>query len=335
MTLSRRDFNKAVLVTAAAPALGCSPRPESGDTAAVAPSAPTPTAAPTSHPRSVTEVITSESKLEGAGFPVRRPFPTKTLRHVDPFILLDEAKATVAPGKAKGAPDHPHRGFETVAYLLKGKVEHKDSLGNRVLVDEGNVMWMTAGAGIIHSEMPPPRLVATGGDMHGFQIWVNLPSRLKFTQPGYQVIAADTFPVGASPDGRASVKVVAGVALGVQGHVVTKTPLQFQHWTLRPQARVQHLIPRSYNGMVYVFGGSMRVAGKVVSDGQLALLGPGETVELAATTHASGNAEALVLAGEPHNEPIVQYGPFVMNTRAEIRQAFADYRAGKMGRISI
>jgi redox-sensitive bicupin YhaK (pirin superfamily) len=281
--------------------------------------------------REVVRVVQAHRQTEGGGFVVRRPFPTGKLRHADPFLLLDEmGPVDYAPGEAIGAPDHPHRGFETVTYVLDGEMEHEDSAGHKGKLTSGDVQWMTAGSGIVHSEMPSRAFQDRGGRMHGFQIWVNLPKRDKMMAPRYQEISREKIPEGKSPDGLAKVKVVAGEALGVRAAIETRTPISYLHWTLSPNAKVDVPLPKDHAAYVYVFRGAATVSGKDVREGELAMLGNGDSVELA----ASAEAQLLVLSGVPLNEPVVQYGPFVMNTEGEIRQAILDYQSGRLGEIA-
>jgi hypothetical protein len=286
--------------------------------------------------RRVDRVITAHRQREGGGFIVRRPFPTSGLDLVDPFLLLDEmGPADYGPGEAVGAPDHPHRGFETVTYMMEGEFEHEDSAGHRGAIAPGDVQWMTAGRGIVHSEMPSERIRERGGRVHGFQIWVNLPARDKMMAPRYQEVPASRIPDATSRDGLARVRVIAGEALGVRAVIDTRTPIVFQDWTLRPGALVEQPVGDGHNALVYVFEGSAEVGveGRRLSDGELGLLGPGDGVRLSVPTGAKTGARLLLLAGQPLREPVARYGPFVMNTEAEIRQAVSDYRSGRLGEI--
>ncbi len=261
---------------------------------------------------------------------MRRPFPSQDLEHFDPLLMLDEMGPVVyAPGEAVGAPDHPHRGFETVTYLLDGEAEHADSTGHAGTLRAGDVQWMTAGAGVVHREMPSHRLQREGGRMHGFQLWVNLPRDRKSVLPRYQERRRSSIPVVTSPDGRGSGSVIAGEAMGTIGAVSTHTPIVYHHWRLQPGARVEVPLPADHRVCVYVFDGEVTVADRRMERGQLAVLGAGEAVALT----AEGFAQALVLGGRPLGEPIAWGGPFVMCTREEVMQAFEDYRAGRMGRI--
>jgi redox-sensitive bicupin YhaK (pirin superfamily) len=284
--------------------------------------------------REVAKVITAHKQREGGGFIVRRPFPTLGLQLVDPFLLLDEmGPVSYGPGEAVGAPDHPHRGFETVTYMIEGEFEHEDSAGHRGRLRAGDVQWMTAGAGIVHSEEPSQAIREHGGRIHGFQIWINLPAQLKLTRPRYQEVPGDKIPRAATADGTARVRVIAGEALGVHAVIDTHTPIVYQDWSVDPGADVTVAVPRAQQAMVYVFEGSVRVGdgGDSVRDGQLALLAAGDSVRLRGG--ASGG-RLLLLAGAPLAEPVARYGPFVMNTEAEIVQAVNDFRSGKMGEIT-
>jgi quercetin 2,3-dioxygenase len=281
--------------------------------------------------RQVAKVVTAGYQVEGGGFVVRRPFPNKDLRHADPFLLLDEmGPIDYAPGKAVGAPDHPHRGFETVTYMLEGESEHEDSAGHRGTLRSGDVQWMTAGRGVVHSEMPSRAMQEAGGRMHGFQLWVNLPAKDKMIEPRYQEIPRTNIPVGRTADGLAQVHVVAGEALGARALIDTRTPISYHHWSFSPGANVDVPLPPAHAAYLYVFEGSVRASGREVNEGELAVLGEGDSVHLEASVHA----QALLLSGIPLREPIAQYGPFVMNTEREILEAIEDYRAGRLGEIS-
>jgi redox-sensitive bicupin YhaK (pirin superfamily) len=285
----------------------------------------------TDNARQVAKIVTAHRQREGGGFIVRRPFPSAGFRHADPFLLLDEmGPVEYGPGEAIGAPDHPHRGFETVTYVLEGEMEHEDSAGHRGRLGAGDVQWMTAGRGIVHSEMPSRVMRQRGGRMHGFQIWVNLPARDKLTAPRYQEIPRAAIPEAATPDGCAVVHVIAGEALGAKAVIETRTPIGYLHWIFSPGASVDVPVPPDHAAYVYVFEGAVRVAGREVKDGQLAILGDGNRVRL----EASERAQALLLTGVPLREPVVQYGPFVMNTEKEIVQAIEDYQAGRLGEIA-
>jgi redox-sensitive bicupin YhaK (pirin superfamily) len=284
--------------------------------------------------REAARIVTAHRQREGAGFIVRRPFPTQGLDLVDPFLLLDEmGPIDYAPGEAVGAPDHPHRGFETITYMLEGQFEHEDSAGHKGVLKPGDVQWMTAGAGIVHSEEPSREIRDKGGRVHGFQIWVNLPAKLKMTRPRYQEVSGSKIPQAASADGRARVRVVAGEALGVKAVIDTYIPIVYQDWNLDAGADVTVALPREQQAMAFVFEGSALVGneGKEIRDGQLAMFGPGDAVRLRG---AAGGGRLLLLAGVPVKEPVARYGPFVMNTQEEIVQAVRDYQSGKMGEIT-
>jgi redox-sensitive bicupin YhaK (pirin superfamily) len=282
-------------------------------------------------PRDVTRLIQAHRQLEGAGFVVRRPVPGPGLEQLDPFLLLDEmGPIDFGPGEAVGAPDHPHRGFETVTYIIEGEAQHEDSAGHKGVISTGDVQWMTAGGGVVHSEEPSDALKQRGGRMHGFQLWVNLPKKDKLMAPRYQEVKAARIPKATSPDGLATVTVIAGEALGAKAVIETRTPILYQDWALKAGARVEAAVPAAMEGFVYVFEGALKVGDREVRDGQLAVLGKGDSVVLAATAPA----RALLIAGAPLREPMARYGPFVMNTWPEIEQAMADFQAGKMGQIS-
>lgn len=274
--------------------------------------------------RTVMATIEAHRQTEGAGFEVRRPFPTPRLSQIDPFLLLDEmGPVDVEPGQAKGAPDHPHRGFETVTYVIEGATEHEDSAGNAGRIGPGAVQWMTAGSGVIHSEMPARELLTDGGRMHGFQLWVNLPQRDKLAAPRYQEFRADQIPTVVGTG--SIVRVIAGTHAGVTGPVVTHSPVSYFHVSLAADASVTIAIPAAHTALVYTFegtgDGSLRV---FAADGDdLRIENPGDAV-----------GEYLVLAGAPLREPIARYGPFVMNTAAEIEEAIDDYRTGRFGLIT-
>lgn len=293
--------------------------------------------AATTESRSVNGIVNSVETLEGGGFLVRRPFPTPAFSEFDPFLLLDEmGPMTVAPGEAKGAPDHPHRGFETVTYLLSGEMEHKDSRGHAGRLRPGDVQWMTAGAGVVHSEMPSGEFQRTGGRMHGFQLWVNLPRNEKMTKPRYQEIPRERIPKATSADGLVTVNVIAGEALGWQAVIETHTPIIYLHFEIKPGGVVNQHVPSDYNAFAYVIDGQGLFGDERqrVLDGQMVMFAPdGNEVRIENALDSDRSLEVLVIAGLPLNEPIARYGPFVMNTKEEIYQAFEDYRMGRMGEI--
>ncbi|MEP0969744.1 pirin family protein [Leptolyngbya sp. SLC-A1] len=240
------------------------------------------------------------------------------------------------PGQAKSAPDHPHRGFETVSYVLDGRLEHKDSAGHAGRLNPGDVQWMTAGAGVGHSEMPELRFTQTGGRLHGIQLWVNLPQRDKMMPPRYQEIPAAHIPVAQTEDMSVTVRVIAGEALGAKAVIQTRTPITYLHFTLQPGATIIQPVPLQYNAFVYVLEGSGLFGTEPVpgDNGQMVLFSQdGEDVVISNPADTQRPLNLLLIAGVPLNEPVVRYGPFVMNTEAEIIQAINDYQEGRMGRI--
>jgi len=290
--------------------------------------------AATERSREVHRLVTAHRQKEGGGFVVRRPFPTAEFDHVDPFLLLDEmGPVTYGPGEAVGAPDHPHRGFETVTYMLDGEFEHEDNAGNRGSIRPGDVQWMTAGDGVIHSEMPARWVRERGARVHGFQIWVNLPAKFKRVPPRYQDVRAEAMPTWRSDDGRATVKVIAGRAKGVEGAAQTRIPITMLDVALARDAVVTLEVPGGQNALAYVFGGAVAVGegARAARDGDMALLTDGEDVTLRATEDGT---RVLLLAGTPLHEPVARYGPFVMNTREEIFEAMGDYQSGRFGQIA-
>lgn len=287
--------------------------------------------------RTIAGVVNSIETLEGGGFLVRRPFPTAAFSEFDPFLLLDEMGPTeVAPGEAKGAPDHPHRGFETVTYVLSGDLEHKDSSGHAGRLRTGDVQWMTAGAGVVHSEMPSAEFQREGGRMHAFQLWVNLPKTDKMMKPRYQEIPSAQIPKATSADGLVTVNVIAGEALGRQAVIETRTPIVYLHYRIKSGGSVTQAVPHTYNAFAYVIDGAGKFGdeGEHAGDGQMVLFAPdGDEVRISNPAGAASDLEVLLIAGLPLHEPVARYGPFVMNTREEIYQAIEDYREGRMGAI--
>jgi redox-sensitive bicupin YhaK (pirin superfamily) len=288
--------------------------------------------------RTVAGVVNSIETLEGGGFLVRRPFPKASFSEFDPFLLLDEmGPMEVAPGEAKGAPDHPHRGFETVTYLLAGDMEHKDSRGHAGRLRPGDVQWMTAGAGVIHAEMPSREFAREGGRMHGFQLWINLPQRDKLMRPRYQEIPNARIPKATSADGLVKVSVIVGEAMGEKAVIETRTPIIYLHYRIEPGGAATQQMPAAYNAFAYVVDGEGRFGaeGERGGDGQMIMFAQdGDQVIIENPGDAKTTLEVLLIAGVPLNEPVARYGPFVMNTEAEIRQAIEDYREGRMGVIS-
>jgi redox-sensitive bicupin YhaK (pirin superfamily) len=289
--------------------------------------------------RPIGALTTAPRGYEGEGFPVRRAFAGALLEDLDPFIHLDQmGEVEYAPGEAKGTPWHPHRGFETVTYMLDGVFEHADSNGGGGVITNGDTQWMTAGAGILHIEKPPEWLVARGGLFHGFQLWVNLPRAQKLAAPRYQDIRASEVALLSSHDGGTLVRVIAGEVAGHAGPGSTYTPMTLVHLTLAPGASVQLPWRADYNALGYVLAGRGTVGaeGRPAQSGQLAVFGPGNTLTFAADRFGDGhspNLDVLVLGGRPIREPVAWAGPFVMNTREEVMQAFEDYQAGRLGQI--
>ncbi|MGH4002021.1 MAG: pirin family protein, partial [Pseudonocardiaceae bacterium] len=283
--------------------------------------------------RPVRSVTTAPSGFEGEGFPVRRAFVGVDLRELDPFIHLDQmGEVEYAPGEPKGTAWHPHRGFETVTYMIDGIFQHQDSNGGGGLITDGDTQWMTAGSGLLHIERPPDELVASGGLFHGVQLWVNLPATDKFVDPRYHDIRGGEVKLLRSPDGGAVLRLIAGSLGGYEGPGVTHTPITYVHATVAPGAQLTVPWSPEYNALAYVLAGKGTVgsAGRPVRTGQLAVFGPGDHLTLAADATQDSNApelEVLLLGGRPIGEPVAQYGPFVMNTRAELVQAVEDFQA--------
>jgi redox-sensitive bicupin YhaK (pirin superfamily) len=289
--------------------------------------------------RPVRSVVTAPSGFEGEGFPVRRGFAGVPLADLDPFVHLDQmGEVEYAPGEAKGTPWHPHRGFETVTYMIDGTFEHHDSIGGGGLITNGDTQWMTAGAGILHIEKPPDQLVASGGLFHGLQLWVNLPSAQKWVPPRYQDLRGETVTLLTSPDGGALLRLIAGDLAAHHGPGATHTPITIVHATLQPGAEVDLPWEPNFNALVYVMSGNGYVGPdrRPVQSGQLAILGAGNVIRLGSDRAQDSRTPTLdvyVMGGQPIGEPVVQHGPFVMNTRAEIAQAVEDYQAGRLGTI--
>jgi redox-sensitive bicupin YhaK (pirin superfamily) len=295
--------------------------------------------AETSIERPVLSVTTAPSGFEGEGFPVRRAFAGVAQHLLDPFVHMDQmGEVEYAPGEPKGTPWHPHRGFETVTYMIDGTFQHHDSTGGGGLISDGDTQWMTAGSGLLHIERPPDDLVASGGLFHGVQLWVNLPAADKFVDPRYQDIRGGEVKLLRSPDGGALLRLIAGSLDGYDGPGVTHTPITYMHATVAPGARLTVPWSPDDNALVYVLAGrgSVGSAGRPVRSGQLVVLGDGDRLTVTADASQDShtpNLEVLLLGGRPIGEPVAQYGPFVMNTRAELAQAFDDFQAGKMGHI--
>jgi redox-sensitive bicupin YhaK (pirin superfamily) len=283
--------------------------------------------------RKILQIITSQSTVEGGGFKVRRPFPTQHVDHIDPFLLLDEmGPADYAPYKAVGAPSHPHRGFETVTYLLSGAMVHEDSIGTRAVIKPGGVQWMTAGSGVIHSELPTDDMMALGGRMHGFQLWVNLSADRKMIPPRYQGYDADELAQTKLPNG-GLLKVVAGTVLGVTGPVETTSPMTYAHAAMQANETIEWIPDASHTALVHVFDGEVTVNDQKVVSGQMVVFERSTgAVKISTDVANVKSAQVLILGGAPLNEPVVRYGPFVMNTRQEIVDAVNDYQNGVLVR---
>jgi quercetin 2,3-dioxygenase len=289
--------------------------------------------------RRVRGVSAAPSGLEGEGFPVRRAFAGVELADLDPFVHMDQmGEVEYAPGEPKGTPWHPHRGFETVTYIIDGVFEHQDSNGGGGTITNGDTQWMTAGAGILHIERPPEHLVVSGGLFHGIQLWVNLPKAEKWAPPRYQDLRATEVSLLSSSDAGALVRVIAGEVAGHAGPGQTYTPMTMLHASLAPGAALELPWREDFNALAYVLAGagSAGVERVAVSTGQLVSFGQGNAIRLEASKgqeSRSPELEVLLLGGRPIKEPVAWYGPFVMNTKAELLQAFEDYQSGKLGTI--
>ena len=284
--------------------------------------------------RPVAAVTTAPQGTEGLGFPVRRAFAGVDLDQLDPFIHMDEmGEIDYGPGEPRGTAWHPHRGFETVTYMLDGTFQHQDSHGGGGLITDGATQWMTAGGGILHIETPPEAQVMSGGLFHGLQLWVNLPSKSKLVEPRYQNLEAGQVVLLSSADGGALVRIVAGDVGGFTGPGATHTPINFAHATLAPGARLWLPWRADFNALAYVMDGSGRAGAPgidtAVRAGQLVAFGPGDQLQL--TNNGSRPLEFILLGGQPIRERVAWYGPFVMNTKAEVLQAMDDYQAGRLG----
>ncbi|MGW0507426.1 pirin family protein [Micromonospora sp. NPDC003241] len=287
--------------------------------------------------RPVRRLTTAPSGFEGEGFPVRRAFAGVPTTELDPFLHLDQmGEVEYAPGEPKGTSWHPHRGFETVTYIIDGVFDHQDSHGGGGTITNGDTQWMTAGSGLLHIEAPPEHLVVSGGLFHGTQLWVNLPKVAKMSPPKYQDIRGNQAALVTTPDGGALVRVIAGEIAGHQGPGSTYTPITVAHVTVEPGAQVDLPWRPDFNALVYVLGGRGTVGanGRGVRTGQLAVHGPGDALRFKANARQDSRTPTLdlyVMGGQPIREPVAQYGPFVMNSRDELIQAFEDYQAGRLG----
>jgi redox-sensitive bicupin YhaK (pirin superfamily) len=299
--------------------------------------------------RPVRSITTGPRGYEGEGFPVVRAFAGVSAADLDPFVHMDQmGEVEYQPGEPRGTDWHPHRGFETVTYMIDGRFAHQDSHGGGGLITDGATQWMTAGSGILHIETPPAELVESGGVFHGIQLWVNLPSKDKFATPKYQAIEGNEVKLLSSDDGGALVRVIAGDIDGHGGPGATYTPITLAHSTIEPGARLSLPWNREFNALGYVLSGRGTVGpvGHPINEGQLAVFGPGDRISIAAEPTLGAppgrrrggesrrpSMEVLILGGKPIREPVVAYGPFVMNSKAELIKALEDYNAGKFGVI--
>ena len=299
--------------------------------------------------RSVRSVTTGPRGYEGEGFPVVRAFAGASPADLDPFVHMDQmGEIEYQPGEPRGTDWHPHRGFETVTYMIDGRFAHQDSHGGGGLITDGATQWMTAGAGILHIETPPAELVESGGVFHGIQLWVNLPRKYKFATPKYQAIEGGDVRLLSSEDGGALVRVIAGEVDGrldpmspperLRGPGSTNTPITLVHTTIEPGALLNLPWNPEFNALIYVLSGDGAVgpAGHPIHHGQLAVLGAGDRITVAAAAQQDSHRpamEVLILGGQPIREPVFQYGPFVMNSKSEVIQALEDFNAGRFGTI--
>ncbi|MEU3464217.1 pirin family protein [Streptomyces sp. NPDC006733] len=290
-------------------------------------------------PRPALAVSTAPSGFEGEGFPVRRAFAGIDYKNLDPFIMMDQmGEVEYAPGEPKGTPWHPHRGFETVTYLIDGTFVHQDSHGGGGVINGGDTQWMTAGSGLLHIEAPPEELVVNGGLFHGLQLWVNLPKSDKMMPPKYQDIGGGQVKLLTSADGGALIRLIAGDLGGHAGPGATHTPITMTHVSLNPGAEVTLPWRPEFNALAYGLAGrgTAGPGGRPFRTGQTVVFGKGDSLTIKADESQesrSPNFEVVLLGGQPIREPMMQYGPFVMNTHAELAQAFEDFQAGRLGRI--
>jgi redox-sensitive bicupin YhaK (pirin superfamily) len=297
-----------------------------------------PTVSPLTH-RPVRQVTVAPSGLEGEGFPVRRAFAGVSLADLDPFVHMDQmGEVQYAPGEPKGTPWHPHRGFETVTYMIDGTFAHQDSNGGGGLIENGATQWMTAGAGILHIETPPEELVTSGGLFHGVQLWVNLPAKDKWVPPAYQGLEADQVKLVTSTDASCVVRIIAGDVGGYVGPGGTHTPMALVHATVPAGEQLELPWNADFNALVYVLAGAGTTGAenRPVTTGNLVVTGAGTSIRIRANGSQNGptdSLEVLVLGGRPIRERVEMYGPFVMNTKAELGQAMEDFQAGRLGQI--
>jgi redox-sensitive bicupin YhaK (pirin superfamily) len=295
--------------------------------------------APGAQPRGVKSITTAPQGFEGEGFPVRRAFAGVDLAELDPFIHLDQmGEVEYAPGEPKGTPWHPHRGFETVTYIIDGIFDHQDSNGGGGTITDGDTQWMTAGGGILHIETPPESLVMSGGLFHGFQLWVNLPAAKKWSPPAYQDVRANDVALLSSHDGGALIRIIAGELDGHVGPGSTQTPITLIHASVAAGAELRLPWRRDYNALVYAMAGSgfVGAGSQPIQMGQLAVFGEGDEIVIRAAQHQESRSpqlELFILGGAPIKEPVAWMGPFVMNTKREVLQAFEDFQKGLLGSI--
>ncbi|OYO25224.1 pirin [Enemella dayhoffiae] len=297
------------------------------------------TARPGESERRVVSLTRGPSGFEGEGFPVRRAFAGVSARLLDPFIHMDQlGEVEYAPGEPRGTDWHPHRGFETVTYIIDGRFQHQDSHGGGGMIENGATQWMTAGSGVLHIETPPAELVDSGGTFHGIQLWVNLPRTDKFLAPRYQNLTGDRVGLVASADAGALVRIIAGEIDGHAGPGATHTPITMAHATVQPGARLSLPWRHDFNALAYVLSGRGTVGSdeRPISEGNLVALADGDRISFTASYSQDSKSPALelvLLGGRPINEPVVHYGPFVMNTRDEIIAAVEDFQSGKFGQV--
>ena len=301
--------------------------------------------AATARERRVTRHVAGPKGYEGEGFPVTRAFAGIPHDELDPFVHMDEMGAVnYAPGEPKGTDWHPHRGFETVTYIMDGRFQHQDSHGGGGMIENGATQWMTAGSGVLHIETPPAELVVSGGFFHGIQLWVNLPAAQKFADPRYQNIDGTDSELVTTHDGAALIRIIAGSIGGFRGPGSTHTPITMAHATIPAGMRADIPWEASYNGLVFVLSGSGTIGStpadgsspRPISAGQTIVTSAGDLMTLTADARQdveTPSLEVLLLGGRPIKEPVVQYGPFVMNTKAEVMAAFEDFRSGRLGRV--
>lgn len=289
--------------------------------------------------RKVFKIINAPQAHEGEGFPVRRAFAGLSARDVDPFIHMDQmGEIEYAAGEPKGTPWHPHRGFETFTYLIDGQFVHQDSHGGGGVITEGGTQYMTAGGGVLHIETPPEHLVESGGLFHGVQLWINLPKSKKWLDPQYQDLQGTDSAIVTSADGGALLRILAGELDGHSGPGISHTPIVITHLTLLPGAEIEIPWRQDFNALAYVLSGRGAIGPDEhpVQTGQNIVMLDGNVIRIKA--HASQesrapNLEMFIIGGLPLREPVVQYGPFVMNTREEIMQAYDDFQTGRFGNI--